>query len=603
MKPGRSCSVGQSRRHVPGWLRMAWPALVAALGIGCAAVPPPLLSYEELLAAATTTPVRPVGEAAGAQPANAIDPAALQRAFLETENFDRRLRDLTVLEQQALALVDQPLRLGAIGSAILDLHYASLVGHRALATFYQHVDLPEQVALHESWVENIVAGIAASAAGDSEDDPYSAFSANEARAFLAERELAPVGAKYHETETHPFQIWIQARPPNSGVRDTYFDLGPLYRALEAAVRRDHRTLLPVPGQDATCRALDICENFSTWAFIHLLAVRGDDSAAQTFVGWKVAGLDGDVGTGTQSDALMWFRRAARAGNGLASLSLANLYLWQAGQSPADRRSVWLARAETEFERSVELGLDSAMYSLGRLYMIGTYGEGKTARGEELVRRAAALDHTEALLALAVRHAYGDEAERDAAKAETYFLRAAEQDENAKVQYARFLLSGERGFNERAWRWLREMAQEQNPDAMVIIGYLYAKGLHVDKRLRRAKTWLKNAVKAAPHDPQVVNEVAWTLTVSPLDGLRDERYALKIMGRVMADESNAARRVPAYLDTWAAAFAANGDFERAIAVQEEAIEQALDSNDVNDLPVLREHLEALRAGELISEDVP
>ena len=600
MEPCRIPSASNSRRHAPRILHRACAALLAALGIGCATVPPPLLSYDELVAAAAI----PLREAAvGSEPVVTVDPLALQRAFLETENFDRRLRDLTVLEQQALALVDQPLRLGAIGSAILDLHYASLIGHRALVTFYNHVDLPEQAALHQSWAANIVAGIAASAAGDNENDPYRAFSANEARAFLAERELAPVGAKYHETNTHPFQIWFQARPANGGVRDIYFDLSALYGTLEAAVRHDHSTLLPVPGQDATCRALDICANFSTWAFIHFLAVRGDDSSAQTFVGWKLAGLDGDMAAEPQGDATMWLRRAARAGNGLASVSLANLYLWEMGSAPDDMRRVWLIRAETEFKRSVELGLDSAMFNLGQLYMIGAYGEEKVARGEELVRQAADLDHTKALLTLAEWHAYGDEAVRDASAAETYFLRAAERDENAKVQYAQFLLNGDRGFNERAWRWLREMAHAQNADAMILIGYLYAKGLHVDKRLRRAKTWLKNAVKAAPHDLQVVNQVAWALTVSPLDGLRDERYALKIMDRVMADESNAARRVPAYLDTWAAAFAANGDFERAIAVQEEAIEQALDREITGILPVLREHLEALRAGQLISEDVP
>ena len=127
---------------------------------------------------------------------------------------------------------------------------------------------------------------------------------------------------------------------------------------------------------------------------------------------------------------------------------------------------------------------------------------------------------------------------------------------------------------------------------------------MDKRVRRARGWLKRAAKAAPDDASVVNEVAWTLTVSQIRRLRDERYALKIMDRVMADENNAARLNPAYLDTWAAAYAANGDFERAIAVQQMAIEQARSSDESNDdLPVLRQHLDAFRAGELISEDVP
>ena len=576
-------------------------ALSVALAAGCVSTPPPPLPYQALVEAATAAlPLEASSQSADA--AIPVDPAALNRAFLATEDFDRRLRELTLLEQQALALMDQPLRLGAVGSAILDLHYASLVGHRALAGFYKHVEHPRQARRHEEWAAAIAARIEASAEGTSDEAPLQAFSANEANAFVAMRGLERVGAKYHETEAHPFQLWIQARPAGGAVSNLFFDLSALFNALEAAVRRDPGAALPIGGAPATCRTLDMCDNFNSWAFIHLLAVRGDDSAAQTFVGWKVAGLDGGAPVGRQGDAVPWLQRAARAGNALASVTLADMHLWEANRSTEEARPIWLARAEDELERGIDLGSDGALVTLGSLYAGGVYGADKLSRGEELIQQAAALNNTAALLALARRHAYGGEDVRDAGLAERYFLRAAERDEDAKVQYARFLLFEGRAFNDRAWRWLRDMADAKNADAMVLIGYLYAKGLHVNQRLRRAKSWLKSAVKAAPDDAQVVNEVAWTLTVSPLDGLRDARYALKIMERVMRDEDNIARRVPAYLDTWAAAYAANGDFERAIALQEEAIEQASRGN-TEELDVLQEHLETFRAGKLISEDVP
>ena len=560
------------------------------------------MPYEALVATATTAPVPTTAAPPVDVAAAGIRPAPLQAAFLATEDFDQRLRDLFLLERQALALMDQPLRLGAVGSAILDLHYASLVGHRALATFYRHVAHPEQAGLHDAWAAAIAADIEASGEGASDAAPHRAFSANEVDAFLALRGLERVGAKYHETEAHPLQLWVQARSTEGAVRNLFFDLGEAYGALEAAVRLDADTVLPVPGPDHTCDALNLCDDFNTWAFIHLLAVRADDAAAQTFVGWKLAGLDDPRGDGGQGNATIWLRRAARAGNALASLTLANIQLWQANRAPDEARSILFARAEAEFERAIELGSDSAMVALGGLYAAGVYGEENRAKGEQLIAEAAALDNTDALLALARHHAYGGDQVEDPALAERYFLRAAERDEDAKLQYARFLLLGDRGFNERAWRWLQELADANEPDAMVLIGYLYAKGLHVDQRLRRARSWLKNAVKAAPDNAQVVNEVAWTLTVSPIKGLRDERYALKIMERVMRDETNMARRVPAYLDTWAAAYAANGDFDRAIALQEEAIAEATRAN-AEELDVLREHLEAFRAGQLISEDVP
>lgn len=566
----------------------------AALLAGCAAAPSPL-SYDALVTVATTP--------ANQSPVAVVDPAAIQRAFLATPEFDRRLRDLTLLERQALASLDRPLRLGAVGSAILDLHYASLVGHQALAAFYAHVELPEQAALHERWAAAIVDHVERSGSGE-EDSPYQAFSPNEAQAYLVARDLEAVGSTYYETDSHPFLLWYMARLAKGPVRNVFFDLDALYVAVAAAVREDPATLMPVRAPDATCATLDICGKFNRWSYIHLLSLRDDDSAAQTFVGWKVARLNEEGAVPRVDNAMLWLSRAARAGNGFAHLSLANLFLRQAVDAPRERHQMWLARAEAELKRGVELGVDAAMVHLARLYLGGAYGAGKVAEGGDLLRRAAALDSPQALLDLAVRHAYGDEEWEDPALAERYFRRAAEHQTEAKVSYARFLVVADREFNDTAWRWLRELADADNADAMVIIGHLYAKGQHVDKRLRRARGWLKNAVKAAPDDAQVVNEVAWTLTVTPQDGLRDARYALKIMDRIMADERNDARRVPAYLDTWAAAFAANGDFERAISVQKQAIALAMEDDDgAPELTVLRQHLDVFRAGQLISEEVP
>jgi hypothetical protein len=70
-----------------------------------------------------------------------------------------------------------------------------------------------------------------------------------------------------------------------------------------------------------------------------------------------------------------------------------------------------------------------------------------------------------------------------------------------------------------------------------------------------------------------------------------------------DNNEAARRRPEYLDTWAAAYAANGDFDRAISVQEEAltVAEAPDFEDVRD--ILREHLDAFRDQQTITERAP
>ena len=97
-------------------------------------------------------------------------------------------------------------------------------------------------------------------------------------------------------------------------------------------------------------------------------------------------------------------------------------------------------------------------------------------------------------------------------------------------------------------------------------------------------------------------MAWTLTVSHLEDLKRTAYARDIMDTLM-NGNEAARARPEYLDTWAAAYAANGDFERAIELQEQALAaaEALEFEGVMD--VLQTHLDAFRDGQTITETAP
>lgn len=561
-------------------------ALAATLaGAGCAA----------------TTPMPYAALADRAADGIEKDPSALRAALLAAEDFDERLRQLALLERQVLALVaDEPLRLGAIGSAILDAYYGSLPGHLALARFYREVGAEDQAALHDAWVAAIRAAIEATGDG-SDEAPYDVLSGAVARAFLLASDLKLAGATYGVTPADPatgqlegLRLWTVAGAAGKPVRPLVFRLAH-YPVLAAAVRADAATVLPLDRHE-TCASARVCDSFNAGSFIHLLALSGDDAAA-AHVGFEL------LRAGRGDDGQHWLRRAARSGNALANVGLAELYSERARRS-SERRAAWLAAVEDEFLAAIEAGMDEAMLHLGRMYWSGLYGADKQAEGVALLQRAATLDNAQSQLALAWLHTEGDVVAKDLDLAEQYFVAAASRDNGAKVQYARFLLHPpfERTFNDRAWRWLRDLASDDNPQAMLVLGQLYARGVHVGKRLRRARGWFKRAAEAAPDDANLINEVAWTLTVSHLPRLRDERFALAIMEHVMADEANAARRNPAYLDTWAATYAANGDFERAIAVQEQAIELAVANDDPNgELPILREHLIAFRAGESISDE--
>lgn len=559
---------------------------------------------------ATTQPMPPAGYEDLAQRAMAgemVSPRALRDALLAAPDFDKRLHEATRLERQVLALADEPLRLGAAGSAILDIYYASLAGHQALARFYGYVEAPEQVEWHERWVAAIRASIeadagkalggkaASSRAGQEGELAYPVLSSAEAEAFVVARGLSVVGSAY-EVDGERFLLRLAARAEEQPMETVLFDLTALRSALLASAKADPDTRFPVP-RPITCKDMGACGDFGVEALVRVLAV-GGDSAAQTFIGSEMRRAR------RFDDTVGWLEQAARANNGLAQLILAEVFLERALRSPVgEGRTEWLEAAERRLLLAINAGFDTAMSHLGAMYLSGAFGEEKTARGAPLLVRAADLGNVDAMLNLAALHAFGEVVEKDDALAEQYFRRAAEKNERGKVEYARFLTrpEAEGALDHQAWRWLRDVAKNSdNPQAMLLVGNLYARGTHVDRRLRRAKTWLKRAAQADPDNPNLVNEVAWTLTVSHLPRLRDARYALEIMDRVMAEEGPA-RRTPAYLDTWAAAYAANGDFERAIAVQEEAIQMATSNRDPNnELPILRKHLDAFRAGVPINE---
>ena len=116
-----------------------WLTLIVLTGCQTAASPP---DYTTL------------AKAADAGESVSVDD--LRAAFLAAPDFDDRMQQLAPLEQQALAMmVDEPLRLGAVGSAILTLYYGSLPGHYALKHFYEHVEASDSVTLHQVWVNKI----------------------------------------------------------------------------------------------------------------------------------------------------------------------------------------------------------------------------------------------------------------------------------------------------------------------------------------------------------------------------------------------------------------------------------------------------------------
>ncbi len=513
--------------------------------------------------------------------------ATLRHSFLAGDAFSDDYRRLGELETEALRLAeDEPLKLGAIGTAILDLCQGSLTGHYALHRFYTYLDSSETAASHAAWVTAVKADMTANADGTS-TNPYIALTPVEAQIFVMSESLSPVGSIYQSDGPASFSMLVVGRPKAGALREMHFDLGTAYR---------HR--LNALSKTLGAQAEDVA--FSPLALIGQLA-RDGDSTAQATVGALMIVRE------QYDDAIGWLRSASRPGNVIANLTLARIYWEQANQhkNEEDRRRA-LNQVQENYLHAIALGSADAMYALGSLYLIDAFGEDNRAQGPPLLEQAGALEHGDALLRLAHLYYAGEVVERDPARAEANFIRAASLNNTAaRLGYARYLmLEGAKAQGDkRTVRWLRDLVDEnEDPEAMLMLGNLHARGIAAEQSIRKARRWYRDAARAAPNDANIINEVAWTLTVSDLTRLRRARFAHKIMTRMM-EADDAARTSPEFLDTWAATFAANGNFEEAVRLQELALKEATDADRDDVLHILREHLELFRAGKPVIETAP
>ena len=511
----------------------------------------------------------------------------LREAFQRDVALPEHMERLSELEQEALQLVeDEPLKLGSIGSAILDIYQASVTGHYVMTRFYEHVDAPDAAAGHLDWLERIRADM--EHAGDgSRESPLPVMTSVDAQMYVIYRGMSPVGAIYQTSDEHPFTLLIQARPEDGPIENFNFDLTSVYQAM----RMDFATSGETGGSGDT--------DFSPFSVIGYLAKRGD-TAAQAAIGAFLASQN------RNKDAVDWLKAASRTGNLVASSVLARLYWEKASNAEDDdAREEALDEVLENYLHAIALGSTDAMYALAVLYLNGQYGEENRSSGVTLLSQAAAANHAEAAMFLAHLYYTGDVVDQDLSRARDYYVQACQLDSDFAVRsYARFLLdrSAAQQPDPRVLKWLETLAKEGDAEAMLLLGNFHARGVGTSQSFSRALRWYKQAVKTAPNDASIVNEIAWTLTVSNFEDLKRTRYARNIMDTLM--ESNVdARARPEYLDTWAAAYAANGDFDRAVELQQQALAVAEKMQFDSVLDILREHLDAFRTGQTITETAP
>lgn len=497
-----------------------------------------------------------------------------QDEFLALPDALSRLEDMrTYAEEVAVLYGTESLRLGPLGSALISKHDASLNGHLVLRKFYKPLD-EDAASLHSMWVERIKNHTSYGRSGTL-TRPFRALTIEDAHAFILERGDSVIGSMYGENDEYPLVAYVLARKTTGEVEKVYFEIKSYERWRE--LTPDPENAQPV---DVIRELAQLQDNSAQVAYGIYLLENADTNPEQH---------DQIVATGRN-----WLRTASSAPNALPPYFLANYEV-----AERDSGISW-DRVKARYERAIQLGYTDAEVSLGRLYLQGVFSAPERRIGLELLESAAQKNNVSAASTLGAL--LMSQAPEDAID---YLQQAAELGEvRHRLAYVRVLVHPphERQLSTTAFDWIAQLADDKHQDAMVLLATIHAKGLFNHKvNIRQARRWYRRSVAAEPTDGQNVNEVAWVLATTHLKRLRNPTLAIKYMDELMSNNTEAQSN-PAYIDTWAAAYAAAGDFQRAIELQEEAVALAEETqSEVKQL--LELHLRNYRDRKALTEKVP
>lgn len=483
-------------------------------------------------------------------------------------------RRMFEIEEQIIHRVDaSPIELGPLSSALLDLDARSLVAHFGLFSFYEAVEERESAAHHAEIAQGIAAAV--------EKIGATAVVGSPAQADVYLRLLGYKCIGWHYPPRTPLGYQIVAVD----------DEGVNHR-LDFIIARPE--LLAPEGMEV---------NFNQFEELLVLMQErsriGDTAARSLIRELYLAHSDNGVPE--------WFENLpiGRANVNIDLLQGAAAQNRAVKSSDGERLEA-IEEAERYYQRAARAGSTQAMWLLGRLYRSPELGRGNEIKAAQFYRDAAKAKDLGATRELAGFLQRGDSfVGQDINEAKEHYRNAYlwgdAWDLRRYMEFLR-LREGMVDFDQEALEALRELAEADHAWSLITLGKLYADGVGVETNYRLAKRLMREAAREAPDHPDLINEVAWVLSTSNRPQLRDDRFALRIMDHMMSANERA-RQNPMFLDTWAATHAANGEFERAVNLQHQAIEAAHPSNlTEGELKEMQEHLERFNQGEELSKEI-
>lgn len=511
-----------------------------------------------------------------------LDLAAVQIDLSESNLSIATVTKLNSLGRQVEQLLERPLRLGSLGSAILDRLELSYVGHLAMRYFYEHFE-NEHANVHQARLDRIVEYMTSGRDGSLEK-PFRAVTSADAFLFVQQSGYRVIGSIYLQTNLEPLVLQVMRIQDGKPFDVVFFDLSASYPefADELAFRREDETAV-------------------SWIDVVASLASAGDSAAQLSLGRFFAGR------GEIPRAERLYLTASQSDNGYAHMLYGDLFVSEAFQPQEQNAHRFLQVAQSHYSQAIDYGYHTAFRQQGMLLHQGYFGDTMRQRGKELLERAASFEDTLALRYLGEVYRFGVGGEDiDLRRSASLYERAARLgDQRARIEFYRVIAHPDSGLvvTDEVVEWLLDSAANDDVIAMLELGNCYIRGCGTKPNFRKAIRWYRKAVRMAPENPEVVNSIAWTLAVTDKKRLREPSFALEIIEHLMANDE-LSRVNPMIVDTWAAAHAALGNFERAVELQREALMLALrEQTSQNLIEEIQSHLNSFLQGEPLSEAVP
>lgn len=350
-----------------------------------------------------------------------------------------------------------------------------------------------------------------------------------------------------------------------------------------------RAIAAHPGQPASPSEHDVLERAAARGYTMAMRLQADNQwvqkrPAEAYAWGMKAAVAGDAraefavandlrqGLGVARDpvqAMVWYNRAAEQGDHSAIEYLGSWHQY------VDTAPDHLKVAQRWLQSGVLLNDPSSAVRLAALYILASPGAGldhDAARGMQWLRELAAQPgNREARRELAWMEIQGRHAKRDLGAA-TKLLEgdAAAGDTNAQRALGELLLRADNPARQaaRGLALLQTAIAKNDFTAMTTLGEAYQSGVAGKRDLAKAVDLWRKAIEGG--DERAGNDLAWLLCTSPDDAMRNVGAGMAYAHRLEARQG----LDPATRDTVAACYAAQGHFDRAVAIEQRALDDLL-----------------------------